>query len=235
VSTGRKDPGEVLKAARLHALEGRHEQALEAFEWVLDHSLEHEPAFYGVRLSYNLAEWVELGKDYPPARARLEEIRERKAAHLIAGGGDRQLFHDVESIDMWLGARERTHALFLKLLETAPLNAIAFAPLAMDALVAVRDYELAAKYSEPPEDELLRCEEQLRWGLDYQRRSRSGPRMDVHTEIYCEQVRRIIAILEGTGRKDQARACLEWAIALPERKVTRAKVARLLSNAGKRA
>ena len=52
------DPGEILSRGRAAALEGRHEDALRDFAWFHEHALEHDMAYYGVRLSFALGYWM---------------------------------------------------------------------------------------------------------------------------------------------------------------------------------
>lgn len=66
--------GRMLDEARQLFGAGDHQRSLELYEWFFDHALDEDPAsFYGVRLSYCLSEWAELGQKYQPARIRLEQ------------------------------------------------------------------------------------------------------------------------------------------------------------------
>jgi hypothetical protein len=212
------DPRARLRAARQAVREGRYEQALSEFVWFHDHALEHEPALYGVRLSFALSDWVELGKVFPEARRKLEEIRDRKSALLAAGKGDRALFHDVESINQSLDREKETYRLFKTMLRTAPLNAAAWFHLAQDAIVGAGDFELAARFADPPEDALLGYSEMLNRRIADLTGDDARKRMarDALVSIYVDDARRMIAILKGIGKSDEARACREWAVALIE-------------------
>src|SRR4051812_38154257 len=96
------DPRECLAEARAAVLDERYEDALNAYVWIHHHSLQFGPAFYGVRLSYALIEWIDLGKKYPKALLVLQAIRDDKAATLRAGDGDFALFHDVATMNEYL-------------------------------------------------------------------------------------------------------------------------------------
>jgi hypothetical protein len=73
-SCGSKDrTGDPLDDARRLAADGKFEQALQKRIWLHDHVLETHPNYYGVRLSFALAEWVELGKEYPKAQSGKRE------------------------------------------------------------------------------------------------------------------------------------------------------------------
>ena len=48
----------------------RYAEALERFLWFHDHALEHNPGMAGVRLSFALSYWKNLGDVYPPRNKR---------------------------------------------------------------------------------------------------------------------------------------------------------------------
>lgn len=107
------------EAKRL-AQEGDHAGALERHEWFHAHALEHQPAYYGVRLSFALSSWVELGHKYPPALKALKRIRDRDSDRLRAGLINDELFHDVVSINRVLNEDEQSLTLFRKIEVTSP-------------------------------------------------------------------------------------------------------------------
>src|SRR5262249_45924751 len=88
-----------LDEAKLLSEQGKYEEALQKHIWLHDHVLEQQPAYYGVRLSFALSEWMELGKKYPKALEALKDIRDKKTARLVAGEQDVNLFDDVQSIN----------------------------------------------------------------------------------------------------------------------------------------
>jgi hypothetical protein len=81
------DPRARLSAGQVAASEGRYEEALREYVWFHDHALEHRQSLYGVRLSFALSYWMDLAKEYPEARRKLREIRDRKAETLASGRG----------------------------------------------------------------------------------------------------------------------------------------------------
>src|SRR6185503_2215938 len=103
---------EALNEARQFAEDGKFEEALDRHVWFHEHALEVRPSYYGVRLSYALSDWAELGKVYPKALETLKGIRDEKASRLLTGQTDRHLFHDVESINDHLNESVATVELF---------------------------------------------------------------------------------------------------------------------------
>ena len=224
------DPRDRLSAGQVAAREGRYEDALREYVWFHDHALEHRESLYGVRLSFALGYWMDLAKAYPEARSELERIRDRKMATLASGGGDRALFHDVESINQVLGEESKTYRLFLTMLSRSSLLAPACADLAMEAIVKAGDFALAERYSDSPEDALLRYSEQLNDDVahlsgDAERKRRA---LDAYVHIYCNEVGTTIAVLQGLGKSDEAVLCREWGEVLVESPPIRKRVQRLL-------
>jgi len=227
------DPRARLTAGQNAAREGRYEEALREYIWFHEHALQHRQSLYGVRLSFALWYWMELAKEYPEARKKLEEIRDRKTETLASGGGDRELFHDVRSINHALGEEEKTHQLFTTMLKTAPLLAPACADLAIEAIVKAGDFMLAERYSDLPEDALIRWSEQLNEDVvaltGDRDKKRKAHRLEAYVHIYCDQVGTTIAILQGLRRSEEAMFCREWAVTLIDSPPVRRRVARMLN------
>jgi len=95
--------------------QGKYEQALERHLWFHDHALEHDCSMAGVRLSFALADWKDLGDKYPPALTAMKKVRDEKTALLENGHGSYALFLDVDSLNETLGEEGKTIELFRKL------------------------------------------------------------------------------------------------------------------------
>ena len=135
---------------------GKYEEALKRHIWFHDHALEHQPSMYGVRLSFALSNWKELGAKYPPAMKALIEIRDRKSKSLLGGEGNHKLFHDVASLNETLGELEKTVSLFEEIDEKQPKAAKGFWNVAKDAIIDAKRYDLARKYIGNPAKEFTR-------------------------------------------------------------------------------
>ena len=143
------DPGAILQAARAETAAGRYAEALEKHLWIHYHALTHQPAFYGVRLSFALADWVRLGRTYPAALEALVALRDANAAALRAREGGRETFHDYASINQWLGDRALTVQLFRELHSRQPETAAAVYDLAQRDLILAGEYRLCGDYLHP--------------------------------------------------------------------------------------
>src|SRR5215469_5250342 len=129
------DPRAVLRDARLCVKSRDYAAALEKYKWFHEHALDTDRSLVGVRLSYAISEWADLGEVYPPALRALEDVREAKSASLMKGNDDSSLFHDVSSIDHALGQVERTRDMFKLIAETNRGFAEKCFPVALESLV----------------------------------------------------------------------------------------------------
>lgn len=116
--------------------------ALQRQIWYFNHALEYDPSLVGVRLSFTLSDWVELGRSYPEARQALVQIRDHdlevfsegmRYPHWFKeiGGGlpgfsrvEKRsrfaLFQDITSINGYLGNEDTNRALIKALVARDP-------------------------------------------------------------------------------------------------------------------
>lgn len=223
---------ERLTAAHQATAERRYEDALRDLVWFHEHALDEDRSWHGVRLSYALCDWVELGKHYPPARSALEAVRDRKTQALLNGESDRALFQDVQAINERLDQANATHALYLALAERFPALADQCAGLALPAIVAAQDYALANRLRPAPDTEIrtragdLAAEVAMIRRLPYTR----APRRWAAIRGYADLVRRHLAITAGIGDAAGARRLQALAVDLiqspPLRAAVRKEIAR---------
>ena len=204
-----------LSAARRLAAEGNFEQALEKHVWIHNHALEVNPGYYGVRLSFALSEWVELGSKYPKALATLKSIRDEKTARLLAGDADRELFHDVASINDYLKDTSATVELFKKLDGTHPEFAVSVFDLADESLIAAREYALAKKYLGDPMKRFATAKQRFDQGMKYAASSRMlDASRKAYENIFTKETVGIITLLDKTGDSQLAREVQSKALAV---------------------
>jgi serine/threonine protein kinase len=131
--------------------QGRYEESLQREIWYHNHSLS-EPGQTGVRNSFALSDWVELGRRYPKAMQALIEIRNEDERKFSAGQGFFDLFMELNSINRELGTGDRTYAAF-KSLAASPDEKLAQQcyPIAEGVIAAQGDYQLCMKYIGDPE------------------------------------------------------------------------------------
>jgi hypothetical protein len=145
------NPSAILNEAGDDARARRFEDALAKHVWFHEHALEHDDGQFGVRLSFALSDWHELGQVYPPAMERLKKTRDdaTKRALEDAGKAAWNAFIDMRSINRVLGKDRKTVEVFEQLVEKKPEVATAVYGLAEPALIKAEKYELCGKYLEP--------------------------------------------------------------------------------------
>ena len=225
------NPQQRLLSGQQAAQEGRYAEALSAYVWFHNNALKHEPALYGVRLSFALGYWLDLGRSYPKAVEKLREIRDKKVLAILKVRGDRDLFHDVASINRELDESQETCDLFQQLHRQHPDFAQQCVSLAMDALVDCKAYTLAHQYSPDPEGKLLRLSDDLADDIARNLQRPEEHRMRIQEAIlhrYCQQVQSIAAILAGVSQVENSSYALEWGVALVEEPADRRKVGDIL-------
>lgn len=128
---------------------GQFQQALEKHLWFHEES-KSSSGMGGVRLSYAITAWVELGEKYPPALEALIRIRDEDNEKLLSGKGSFDNFHDLSSINQVLGEEEATLELFLILDNKYPEQSDSYYIVAEDLLVRHKKYDICAKYIGDP-------------------------------------------------------------------------------------
>lgn len=196
---------------------GRHEEALDLVRAVfadVDGATvpDHANPFMTMFL------WQMLAHEYAPARAALAHTRDAQARRLLAGErlfgapvapGDhapqRSRFALVVEMNEILADPAATHALFCALVDTDPGLARSHAWLALPAIVAVGDFALAERYRGDP----LALLEPLTLNartLPLLPPPGAAPRVAAELMNLVRDVRIGIAVLDGLGRADEARA-----------------------------
>lgn len=125
---------------------GKYAEALKRHIWFHENALQHDPSMYGVRLSFALRNWKQLGDKYPPAKIALIKTRDQKAKAILGGERSQAIFHDVVSINEVLEEVGKTVSLFEAMDKTHPDVANEFWDVAKEAIIAAKRYDLIEKY-----------------------------------------------------------------------------------------
>lgn len=96
-----------MSLARTLASSGNLDEATEAYAWLWEHMLENEPAMFGVRASFMLAEIVDLCSRHASARARFAALRDA-AAPRPDDALDSDALMDWMLLNQILGEQEKT-------------------------------------------------------------------------------------------------------------------------------
>jgi hypothetical protein len=205
---------ERLHAARTLASEGRHEEAMHEYIWFFEHACEENRALAALRLSGALADWMALAEAYPKARDALEAVRDRKSQLLLFRLLGWNAFHDVVSINEYLGCERQTYVLFKALAASDEKFAERCADIALPSILQAQDYELAERFLGDPAQLVLFHSELLNripWEGD-QAKYADEPYLEMQIDFYATQIKQIKAVLEGRGRLDEARQLHDLAV-----------------------
>ena len=213
-SRGKDKADEALEQAQQFAAQGKFEEALQKHIWYHDHALEINQAHYGVRLSFALSYWVELGKKYPRALEALKGIRDEKISRLVGGENNRALFHDIVVINEHLGESHATVETFKKIDSARPEFASSVADLADQSLFEAKEYALERKYFGDPFGKFETAKRMLDDGRECAKTSRMP---DLNRQVYenhfTKEIVRLIVVLDRTGDASAARQIQTKALA----------------------
>lgn len=200
------NPIERLVTARELADQGQYDAALQALVWFHEHALEQDPALYGVRRSYALADWAVLAEAHPPAATALEAVRERNVAALLAGHGTRDQLLDVISIDHALDQPLRTRDLYLQLESVAPALAASCIRVVLPQVIAAGDAELAERLMPNPDETIGQHADYLMDAFRERRKRFTGaPSIPAEIHNYVQDVNAVLGVFAARGRHAEVR------------------------------
>lgn len=204
---------EVLRQARQLVKSRQYAEALEKYIWFHHYALEFDPRLAGVRLSYAISEWVDLGDVYAPARRALESVRDEKAESLMQGVYDVNLFHDVASINRALGQVEQTRDLFKMIAGADRGVAERCFHIALESLVDTKEFALARSFMPDPQKEIDRFAIPFQ-NTTSQRTELASPEMaqQVFVAIYVKNVSLILKVFLGVGEEDVSNRLRHYAV-----------------------
>ena len=149
----------ILQEANELMSKGLYEEALQRQIWYHNHSIS-DPSQLGVRNSFALADWVELGRRYPEAMQALLEIRDENERKISSGEGYFDLFMETASMNDELGNQERTYTLFKKIASSDKKLAQQCYSIVEGLLASYGDYELCTNYIGDPEKRFKKLQDQ---------------------------------------------------------------------------
>lgn len=143
------DAHAIYHEAKVDARARRYEDALAKHLWFHENALKLQPSLRGVRLSFALSDWYDLGADYEPALAKFEEVRTAARKGALESTDKelaRQNFIDFESMTDLLGEDQETVDLFLKLRDQNPDDAKAVYRSAQKALLKNDRFDVCGEF-----------------------------------------------------------------------------------------
>ncbi len=178
--------------------EGRYEDALERHIWYHKNAMRYAPEHYGVRLSFALAYWAELGGVFPKAKDALRSVRDETLAAYRKKPSDWLVFGEVMSLNMYLDDLESAMALFYegrknRVEETGLL-------LYLDRILATGDKKWARDVIGDPRARLALIEDQVFMRNRFMRRDETPG--DMKGMLDESDARQVAILLKAVGSID---------------------------------
>jgi hypothetical protein len=218
-----------LQDIRQLVAEGKYEEALKKHLWFHEES-KTSTGMGGVRLSFALSQWMQLGQAYPPALVALKSVRDENAAKLLDGAGGFQEYHECFAINRTLKDDDRTYELFLRLDALHPAIARKCFDVTVDLIVARKRYDLYAKYGGDPIEryERFRHMRETNLGLARKNPTMDNERFRQYTDkTFDDKTVQLIEILVQLKRLDEAREIHKRALAyFPSARIEKSLTAR---------
>jgi hypothetical protein len=202
----------VLREARQLVKSEQYAAALEKYIWFHNHALDFDRALAGVRLSYAIAEWVDLGEVYPPARSALESVRDAKGESLAQGAYDVSLFHDVASINRAFGQVDRTSDLFKSIANVDRGVAAKCFNIALESLVRMKEFDLARSFISDPRKEIDHFAMPLKFASPQTQSVSPEMMQETFVRIYVKKVNLLLQIFTGIGDEEASNQLRHYAV-----------------------
>ena len=199
------DPSAILQEAKADMSSGNYQLALAKQLWFHENATRIEPGQSVVRLSFALSSWLALGEKYPPALAKMREVRDAVEVKIRDENRvqvDFNDFLDFQSLNRTLRQQERTAELFKWLDEVDPEDAARIYSVAEAALIKEQEFEICGKYIDPTDDVRKICNSYER-GLELS--LKFGKAHLNHTkQTFVSDSARLVKILVRNGRIAEA-------------------------------
>ena len=209
------DPYSILHSAVDDKRDGQYEQSLAKFLWFHHNAVQYERGLSAVRLSFALAYWLDLATVYPPARDAFIRTRDETEQTFVKDTSDFDAFHDVASMNHWLGDGIRTADLFETVAAIDQDNAQTLYHIAQPSLIAAGRFHECAPFLEPKE----RMERAAHCYRISKRHEESRPDRGfavpkLARTHYIREVATLVALLVLNDRVDDARTAYSDALAI---------------------
>ncbi|MCP8898044.1 hypothetical protein [Gilvimarinus xylanilyticus] len=190
---------EDLQEAQRLLQAGEYAESLEAHQTFFEQS-KRVDSMTGVRLSFALSSWAELGKVYPPAQAALQSLADGLKQQLWNGEGDFDVMADYSSINTYLGESQATVKVFRHVAQEYPEQADRQFIAVRDELFAAQEYELIARFLDDPVFAFEQARNDRERDLSYVRTGhRYQPDIFSTNQKYSQKIHELLQMTESLG------------------------------------
>jgi tetratricopeptide (TPR) repeat protein len=205
-------PDKILDEAEADTRTGNYADALAKEVWFFQNALKYDPAETGVRLSFALDSWADLGQAYPPALDKLKAIRDEAEQNVHQGKDALNNCIDLIAINDALKDYDKTLEIFVWL--DANNSALARTVFSrsqhylLPALIKSKQYQLCGKYidANASMDKILQI---YRYTMKHAIDSDDTSLKNFENQYLVNQTTTLIAVLTITGRKADAQQIVD--------------------------
>jgi hypothetical protein len=205
-----EDVDQALADAQQFKLEGKFEQAVERHLWYHENALKYAPAHYGVRLSFALSAWAELGTVYPKALDALRLTRDNALATYRMDPSDSLLLGEVMSLNFCLNDIRSAKELFYEgLKHDADTNLM----LNLDEILEAGEEAWARDIIGDPDEKLERIKDQRdHLALSMKLNKSLGDYAEFLDESFARQIGMLLEAVQKTYGLPKAQALQQEAL-----------------------
>ncbi len=207
------DPHTILQEASADTRSGDYETALAKHLWYHDNALKIQPSQSGVRLSFAMSHWLELGEVYPPALSKMREVRDEVDARIRDKEQVRVNFadfHEFIAFNRTLRNDQRTVDTFKWIEGNSSEDATRVFHVAQPALIKLKQYEVCGKYINPEKD-IARLGENYESGLKMAKEQFGESHRQYTEKKFLNASTTMVALLVQTDRAKEAKEAAESA------------------------
>lgn len=200
------DPAAIMREVKVDTAKGNYSVALAKQLWFYENATTLRPSLSGVRRSFALSQWLELGEAYPPALQKMREARDAAEQKIRDENRVRvrfEDFHDFVALNKTLRQEKRTADTFKWLYESDPEDAKRVYGVSEAALIKQKEYALCGKFLEP-ERNVKRIGESYARGLKAVKRFSDSYKNYVEKKVVNDSAT-LVALLVKNDRIEEAK------------------------------
>lgn len=184
--------------------EKKYQQALEAHQYFFEES-KKSSGMGGVRVSFALASWAQLGSVYPPALIALSKISSDHKASILSGKGSFYIFQEYQAINSYIGKNNETLETFLEADRKFPTQAKDYYLPVKELLISAGKFDIIKKYFNDPiyEYELIRNERER--ALSQLRQKVAGYNVESINSEFQVKVKALLEVTRKIGLTEEAK------------------------------
>jgi hypothetical protein len=199
-------PDDVFRDAVKDAVAGRHQLALEKLVWFHENTIRIQPSLSGVRRSYALRAWKELGDKYPPALTALRRSRDaaRHGARNKRGKAAGHCYADFAAINHYLIEEAKTVRLFKWLHKHRPKVARDVYHRTEEVVARAKEFKLCGAYIDSSK-QFARLRMGFRVNMRLARKEFGTEHEEYARKSFSEKTTRLVALLTLNERTKEAK------------------------------